>query len=401
MKNLTIQKTIQVLVSAFLGVVILVSCKDSLSEQFTIHGTIKNNKAKVVYLEEVPAETMQPLLVDSARISSDGKFTLKTKKKEPLVYNLRLDKNTYPVVAVINDAGNIELEIEMSKENTEFPDKYELKGSPASEKMKNFMLTFNNDLQQIFYKAYYLDSLQKNGAADSVLFATMAEQKELTEKVKNFSLSSFANANDPALLLFELGYYQGTANGTGYGLTPLDNEQVKSILEKAVARFPSHNGLVAIHKTVKQQIEEEAAKNLLGKQAPDFTLPDVNGKDVRLSSLRGKYVLVDFWASWCGPCREENPNIVRAFQEFRDKNFTVLGVSLDRPGQKDKWLKAIEDDGLAWTHVSDLKFWESSVVPLYHLEGIPYNVLLDPDGKVIAEGLRGRALVNKLNEVLH
>jgi peroxiredoxin len=158
---------------------------------------------------------------------------------------------------------------------------------------------------------------------------------------------------------------------------------------------------VAIQKTVKQQIDEEAAKNLLGKQAPDFTLPDVNGKDVRLSSLRGKYVLVDFWASWCAPCREENPNVVRAFQEFKDKNFTVLGVSLDRPGQKDKWLKAIEDDGLAWTHVSDLKFWESSVVPLYHLEGIPYNVLLDPEGKVIAEGLRGRALVNKLNEVLH
>jgi peroxiredoxin len=229
----------------------------------------------------------------------------------------------------------------------------------------------------------------------------MAEQKELTEKVKNFSMSSFTNANDPALLLFELGYYQGTANGTGYGLTPLDNEQVKGILDKGVARFPSHNGLVAIQKTVKQQIDEEAAKNLLGKQAPDFTLPDVNGKDVRLSSLRGKYVLVDFWASWCAPCREENPNVVRAFQEFKDKNFTVLGVSLDRPGQKDKWLKAIEDDGLAWTHVSDLKFWESSVVPLYHLEGIPYNVLLDPEGKVIAEGLRGRALVNKLNEVLH
>jgi peroxiredoxin len=400
MENLMIKK-ISVFVLTLLGTIVFVSCKDNLSKQFTIQGTIKNNVAKVVYLEEVPAETMQPLLVDSAKIGSDGKFTLKTAKKEPLVYNLRLDKNIYPVVAVINDADHIEVDIEMSKENTEFPDKYEVKGSPASERMKNFMITFNKDLQQIFYKAVYLDSLQNNGAADSVIFSVMAEQKELTEKVKSFSLSSFANANDPALLLFEVGYYQSTANGAGYGLTPLDNEQVKSILDKGVAQFPSHNGLVAIHKTVKQQVEAEAAKSLLGKQAPDFTLPDVNGKDVSLSSLRGKYVLIDFWASWCGPCRDENPNVVRAYQQFKDKNFTILGVSLDRPGQKDKWLKAIKEDGLAWTHVSDLKFWESSVVPLYHLEGIPHNVLLDPDGKVIAENLRGRALVNKLSEVLH
>ena len=133
-------------------------------------------------------------------------------------------------------------------------------------------------------------------------------------------------------------------------------------------------------------------------EAPDFTLPDPNGKMISLKSFRGKYVLVDFWASWCGPCRQENPTVVAAFNRFKDKNFTVLGVSLD--DNKAKWLKAIQDDKLAWTHVSDLKQWESIVVSLYQFQGIPYNVLIDPDGKIIASELRGDDLEKMLASVL-
>ncbi len=130
-------------------------------------------------------------------------------------------------------------------------------------------------------------------------------------------------------------------------------------------------------------------------------MPDITGKEVKLSSFRGKYVLVDFWASWCAPCRQENPNLVKAYQQFKDKNFTVLGVSLDRPGQKDKWIKAINDDKLAWTNISDLQFWNSPVVALYGFDGIPFNVLVDPQGKVIGQALRGPMLEQKLNDVLH
>ena len=151
-------------------------------------------------------------------------------------------------------------------------------------------------------------------------------------------------------------------------------------------------------------LEEEQkalAASWVGKVAPDFALPDVNGKEVRLSSFKGKYVLVDFWASWCRPCRAENPNVVSAYNQYKDKNFTVLGVSLDRPDGKADWVKAIKDDKLSWTHVSDLKFWESSVIPLYKFDGIPFNVLIDPEGKVIAEALRGPKLEAKLSEVLH
>jgi peroxiredoxin len=147
-------------------------------------------------------------------------------------------------------------------------------------------------------------------------------------------------------------------------------------------------------------MNKSVATSWVGKEAPDFSMPDVNGKEVKLSSFRGKYVLVDFWASWCGPCRSENPNLVNAFNQFKNKNFTVLGVSLDRPGQKDKWLQAINDDKLAWTNISDLQSWNSPVVSLYGFDGIPFNVLLDPQGKVIAESLRGPALEGKLEEVL-
>lgn len=132
----------------------------------------------------------------------------------------------------------------------------------------------------------------------------------------------------------------------------------------------------------------------------EIFLPDVNGKEVRLSSFKGKYVLVDFWASWCKPCRFENPNVVKAFNRFKDKNFTILGVSLDK--EKSDWLQAIQNDGLTWTHVSDLKEWESPVVDLYNFGniGIPFNVLVNPDGKIIAQELRGPALEAKLDEVL-
>ena len=134
--------------------------------------------------------------------------------------------------------------------------------------------------------------------------------------------------------------------------------------------------------------------------APDFVLKTIDGKNLRLNEYRGQVVLINFWASWCGPCRSENPNLVKAYNQFKDKNFTVLGVSLDRPGQKDKWLKAISDDQLTWTNVSDLQYWNSPVVSLYGFDGIPFNILVDPQGKVIAEGLRGSRLEEKLNEVL-
>lgn len=150
-----------------------------------------------------------------------------------------------------------------------------------------------------------------------------------------------------------------------------------------------------------RQIDALAAKLKClqtGAVAPDFTLPDADGRPVALSSLRGRYVLVDFWASWCPDCRKENPTVVAAYRRFKDKNFTVLGVSLDK--SREKWLEAIEKDHLTWTHVCDFSFWDGEVVDLYAVRWIPKNFLLDPDGVILASGLEGQALLDKLAEKL-
>lgn len=354
----------------------------------------------MIYLEKVPAATMQPLITDSAILKKDGNFSLKADLGESVVFNVRLDQNKYPVASVINDVDEVKLNIVMSKEKNEFSEKYEVEGSPASQQMKTFMYDFNNDLQKIFQISMQADSLQKAAAGDSLLYPLLGEQRVVADRIRKYSVEALRKSGDPALTLFQLGYYQSTANGAGFGLQPFSNEEVNAIIDQTAKKFPMHQGLAAIKNSLAQQMQAAAPPSWVGREAPDFKMPDVTGKEIKLSSFKGKYVLVDFWASWCGPCRQENPNLVRAYHQFKSKNFTVLGVSLDRPGQKDNWVKAINDDKLAWTNVSDLQFWNSAVVSLYGINGIPFNVLVDPQGKVIAEALRGRSLVEKLGEVL-
>ncbi|HPG11545.1 MAG TPA: TlpA disulfide reductase family protein [Chitinophagaceae bacterium] len=371
----------------------LVACQDKEGgKDFIVKGTIRNNPAKKIYLEEIPMASNQRIVADSTELGKDGSFELSTKSGESSVYTIRLDQNQFPVTAVINDESPITVTVDFADENKQFPSGFEVKGSTASIALKDYIMAFNNKMQDIFLGSMKADSLQNNNAPEAEIIALHSGIAELAVEAKGITDSLFAKNINPALSMFVLGYYQSTAMNPATGLIPYDREGERSVVDALAAKFPGHSRLA----TLKASME-----GLVGKQAPEIALPDPNGKEVKLSSFQGKYVLVDFWASWCKPCREENPNVVKAFNKYKDRNFTVLGVSLDRPDGKDNWMQAVMKDNLTWTHVSDLKFWDSQVVPLYKIEGIPYNVLVDPQGKIIAENLRGPALERKLEQVLN
>lgn len=385
---------------AFATILSVASCK-SATEKFEVSGTITNNSAKKIYLEEIPLATMQTIIVDSAELDKNGKYVLTAEFGEASRYNLRLDQNEYPLTSIINDTSKITVDIKMNKASSEFAESYEVKGAEANRQLTDFIKKVNDGLQKIYWISRETDSLSRSdNPSDSLMNALFVKRTEEAKKINDIFFEAINRSNNPALTMFELGYYQTAANNPGYKIQALSNEVVSQIVNDLVVKFPGHQGIAVIKRSFDAQMQK--TNGFVGKQAPEFVLPDVNGKEVSLSSFKGKYVLVDFWASWCGPCRQENPNLVKAFKKFKDKNFTILGVSLDRPGQKDRWVKAIMDDNLTWTHVSDLKEWESVVVPVYNFAetGIPYNVLVDPSGKIIAERLRGERLEEKLEEVL-
>ena len=392
---------------------LLASCKNSEEGgEFTITGRYKNathpafvgdagtgatnQTVTKVYLYEVPfGSESAPAALDSATLTGDiGTFKLKGVGKEEGVYELMFDNGF--IVLVSNDAAHIDLEVDLGKKDNY----YSVKGSEATQQMKDFASTYSDYSVRVNRAFNEMDSLKRMQSSDSLIVAaTSAKNNEI--KVLNAYLKKFINTTThPSVALFALGWASRSFN----------KEEFESGLATVVKKFPTNTSVQALkknydaqqaHMEETQKIQREYAEKeqlWVGKSAPELSLPDANGKNVSISSFRGKYLLVDFWASWCGPCRGENPNIVRVFNQYKNKNFAILGVSIDRG--KEEWIQAVQDDQLTWSQVSDLRFWDSKAVETYKFDAIPYNVLIDPQGKVIAENLRGSQLEAKLQEVL-
>ena len=367
----------------------MLACNNKeIKGKFSLQGNIKNLEDQHVYLEQLFFTQQQPQVLDTG-IIKNGKFEVGAIASEDGLYRIRFEKMNSGFI-FINDKPTINFTADIKDVSLQGPDF----NTPANNTLKKLLLNIEGQRSTLVSTSKKIDSLKSLPGSDSILLAESKTLSGLTDNFNKFIVKYIDTVQQPVVALFALGYTQS-----------IDPAVLNTIVPKMVNRFPGHQGIVGIVTQFNEMLVEnnkpapaKTSPPTIGSVAPDFTMNDTEGKPFTLSQLKGKYVLVDFWASWCGPCRGENPNVVAAYNKFKNKNFTILGVSLD--DNKEKWLQAIKADKLKWQQVSDLKGWENVTVSLYGYDGIPYNVLLDPQGKIIATSLRESALQAKLMEVL-
>lgn len=328
--------------------------------------------------------------IDSTEIK-DGKFQFTGNVDEPQNAILTVRRNGAPDAGTQRDSQGFFIEnSKITMIGTDLISNAKITGSVADrenrerEAMIKPVTAEIIKLQDEFGKknadGTYVKSLEERKKAGDSIQKLVAMNKDISLKFAETHLNSF------------MGLYT-------FNMFVLDSHFEAAKVEPLFHRFSAGLKSSPLGLRTAEKIEI-GKRRQTGAKATDFTQNDLNDKPFTLSSLRGKYVLVDFWASWCGPCRAENPNVVKAYNELKGKNFEIVGVSLDYPGSKAAWEAAVKKDGLPWIHVSDLKGWKNEVAVMYGINSVPQNLLIDPQGMIIAKNLRGEALTQKLKELI-
>jgi peroxiredoxin len=357
-------------------IILFASCGNKEKDQqgFVVNGKIINSIDKTIYLQELTSKGLK--FIDSTTIKPDGTFEFKGNVSDKLFATISFPKGA--AVIVLDTNSTISLSID-----ADAPEQYGVTGSPDSETLRK-LLQINNKYMQIMRNMETKYAQYGNGDVPPVAIQNQIRNEyDSIVNVRKIELQNFVMSLDKSII----SYF-----ATNFLMPESDFEFLEKVDQKFYAQLSSSKYAQEHHAKL-----TELRKTAVGQSAPDIVLSDPFGKTVALSSLRGKYVLVDFWASWCKPCREESPNLVKMYNKYKTRGFDVFSVSLD--DNREAWQKAINDDKLLWTHVSDLMKWNSSVVNLYKIEAIPFTVLLDKEGKIIAKNLRGEKLDAKLSEL--
>lgn len=359
-----------------LATALIVGCGTGEPNSFRITGKLENGAGLTVYLDQLTTNSIN--LFGSAIADTDGNFTLEGQITEVGFYKVRLGDNNF-VNIVIHPEDNLEI----TGDANYLYGTYTVKGSEdaiALYELNEYLRLFGLKEDSLRQAATSFGGVQVDPSRRLQLQS--AYNSMLQEKLT--FLRSFIDNNTSSI----------SALAAVETLDPkTDSEYFIKLDKELYALYPNSIYVKSLHLRAVQM-----AKLAIGAEAPQILLANPEGKVVSLSSLRGKTVLIDFWASWCKPCRLENPHVVKLYKEYRDRGFEVYGVSLDK--NKQAWVNAIQQDGLEWIHVSDLQYWNSAAAKLYNVSGIPQTYLIDEDGKIIAKNLRAAELGKKLKEIL-